>query len=119
MILCIVVPLCVNPFGAAGNSCQQSGRQTAAGDSCRLLDRLPPATVVDWRGLNTANSLHSSILKSLLVNHVIMCQLILKAWFQCIFVILGVKFGQFSHFFDTSGFDDEQRLDQRGKGLSR
>ena len=106
MILCIVVPLCVNPFGAAGNSCQQSGRQTAASDSCRL------------RGLNTANSLHSYILKSLLVNHVIMCQLILKAWFQCIFVILGVKFGQFSHFFDTSGFDDEQRLDQRGKGLS-
>ena len=86
----------LNPFSAAGNSCQQPGR-------------LPLAVV------NTANSLHSSILKSPLVNHVIMCPPTVEAWFQCVFVVSGVTFGRFSQ---MSVLDGEQWLDQRGKGLS-
>ena len=57
-------------------------------------------TVVDWRGLNIANSLHFSIL-NMLVNHVIVCHLIVEAWFQRFFVVSGVRFGRFLHFWST------------------
>ena len=60
--------------------------------SCQLPGRLPLATAADWTDLNTANSLHSFILKSLWVNHVIMRQPIVEEWFQCIFVVSRVRF---------------------------
>ena len=63
-----------------------------------MCNKLPPGGGVNRRGLNTANSLelHSSILKSLLVNHVTLCQPVVKAWFQCVFLLfLGLDLAHF------------------------
>ena len=59
------------------------------------------------------------MLKSLLVSHVMMCQRIAKAWFQCAFVVSGVRFGRFSRFFrHILVLDGVQWLGRRGQGIS-
>ena len=89
----IILPLLqvFNPFSGTSDSCQQLGRLPLA--SCQKPGRLSLMTTVHWKGLNTANSLHSSIRKSVLVNHVIICQLIVKVWLQCVLAVSGVRFG--------------------------